>query len=231
MYFYYDPVYMLMLLPVLAITVYAQFKVQSNFSKYSKVQNLRHMTGAQAAEAVLRYNDVRGVRIERVPGNLTDHFDPRTNVIRLSDQVYDSPTIAAVGVAAHEAGHAVQYAVGYSPIKLRSAMIPVTNIGSQFGVILLILGIVLAFEPLFFVGIVLFAATTVFQLVTLPVEFNASSRAIAAIDAAGLLNDEETAGARKVLGAAALTYVAALLMSVVQLLRYIMLFNNRRGND
>ena len=227
MLFYYDYTYWMMLLPVLLITIYAQAKVSSNFKRYSQVTNRRYLTGAQAAEAVLRRHGIYDVRIERVSGNLTDHYDPRTNVIRLSQSVYDSPTIAAVGVAAHEAGHAVQYAVGYGPIRLRSALIPVTQIGSQFGVVLLFLGILLSFEPLFLAGIVLFGATTVFQLVTLPGEYNASHRAIETIESAHLLDDEEMVGAKKVLSAAALTYVAALLTSVVQLLRFILLFAGR----
>ena len=231
MLFYYDPTYWLMLLPVLLITIYAQAKVSSNFSRYSKVTNRRYLTGAQAAEAVLRQHGVYDVRIERVRGNLTDHYDPRTNVIRLSEQVYDAPTIAAVGIAAHEAGHAVQYAVGYSPIRLRAALIPVTQVGSQFGIVLLIIGILLTYEPLFLIGIILFSFTTLFQLVTLPVEDNASHRAMETIQSAQLLDDDEARGARKVLSAAALTYVAALLMSVVQLLRFILMFAGRRGND
>ncbi len=231
MLFYYDPTYWLMLLPVLLITIYAQAKVSSNFSRYSKVTNRRYLTGAQAAEAVLRQHGVYDVRIERVRGNLTDHYDPRTNVIRLSEQVYDAPTIAAVGIAAHEAGHAVQYAVGYSPIRLRAALIPVTQVGSQFGIVLLIIGILLTYEPLFLIGIILFSFTTLFQLVTLPVEYNASHRAMETIQSAQLLDDDEARGARKVLSAAALTYVAALLMSVVQLLRFILMFAGRRGND
>ena len=227
MLFYYDYTYWMMLLPVLLITIYAQAKVSSNFNKYSRITNRRYLTGAQAAEAVLRQHGIYDVRIERVAGKLTDHYDPRTNVIRLSSSVYDSPTIAAVGVAAHEAGHAVQYAVGYGPIRLRSALIPVTQVGSQFGIVLLFLGIILSFEPLFLVGIVLFGASTVFQLVTLPVEYNASHRAIETIESGHLLDDEELVGAKKVLSAAALTYVAALLTSVVQLLRFILLFAGR----
>ena len=227
MLFYYDYTYWMMLLPVLLITLYAQARVSSNFNKYSRIANRRHLTGAQAAEAVLRQHGIYDVRIERFSGNLTDHYDPRTNVIRLSQSVYDSPTIAAVGVAAHEAGHAVQYAVGYGPVRLRSALIPVTQIGSQFGIVLLFLGLLLSFEPLFLAGIVLFGATTVFQLVTLPVEYNASRRAVETIEGAHLLDEEELVGAKKVLSAAALTYVAALLTSLVQLLRFILLFAGR----
>lgn len=230
--FYYDTTYWLMILPVLIITIYAQAKVSSNFNRYSKVINSRRLTGAQAAEAVLHQHGVYDVRIERVAGNLTDHYDPRTNVIRLSQSVYDSPTVAAVGVAAHEAGHAVQYAEGYAPIRFRSALIPLTQVGSQFGFVLLFLGLILSFEPLFLIGILLFAVTTLFQLVTLPVEYNASHRAIETIESGHLLDGEELVGAKKVLSAAALTYVAALLMSLVQLLRYLMLFaaRNDRGS-
>ena len=230
-YYFYDTRYLMMLIPVLLITLYAQFKVSSTFNHYSRVANSRRLTGAQAAAEVLRRHGVNDVRIERVRGSLTDHYDPRTNVIRLSESVYDSPTIAAVGVAAHEAGHAVQYAVGYAPIQLRAAIIPLTQVGSQLGVVLLILGLLLSFESLFFIGIVLFSFTTLFQLVTLPVEFNASRRAMETIRSGGLLNDQEDDGVKKVLGAAALTYVAALLMSIVQLLRYVMLFAGRRRDD
>jgi Zn-dependent membrane protease YugP len=228
MFMYYDPQYLLMMLPVLLISLYAQWKVNSSFKKYSKVRNQRYLTGAQAAEAVLRANGVQNVRIERVRGNLTDHYDPKTNVIRLSDSVYDSPTISAVGVAAHEAGHAVQYAVGYAPIHLRAAMVGITNFGSQFGIILLMIGLLLSAASLFYIGIILFSLTAVFQLVTLPVEFNASRRAMVAIEDTGLLSDTEARGARKVLSAAALTYVAALLTSVMQLLYYISRFNGGR---
>ena len=229
--FYYDTRYIMMLLPVLAITLYAQWKVNSSFRRYSKVANRRRLTGAQAAQEVLRRHGVYDVRIERVRGNLTDHYDPKTNVIWLSESVYDSPTISAVGVAAHEAGHAVQYAVGYGPIQLRMALIPVTQIGSQFGVILLFAGILLSIEPLFLIGILLFSLTTLFQLVTLPVEFNASRRALETIEDRALLDGEELLGARKVLRAAALTYVAALLMSALQLLRYVLIFLGRGGRD
>ena len=226
-YFYTDPLYLILLIPVLALTIYAQAKVSGNYNKYGKIRNSRGLTGAQAARAVLESHGVYNVAIQRTSGRLTDHYDPRDNVIRLSEGVYDSASIASVGIAAHEAGHAVQYAVGYGPIRIRSALIPVTQIGSQFGVVLLFLGILLSFEPLFLAGIVLFGATTVFQLVTLPVEYNASHRAIETIESAHLLDDEELVGAKKVLSAAALTYVAALLTSVVQLLRFILLFAGR----
>ena len=171
-----------------------------------------------------------GVQITRVSGRLTDHYDPRSNVIRLSDSVYDSTSIAAVGVAAHEAGHAVQYAQDYGPIKLRGAIIPVCNFSSQISILLIILGFVLYSRPLFAVGVILFAVATVFQVVTLPVEFNASRRAIRSLRDTNLLDEQELRGAKKVLGAAAMTYVAALLVSIAHLLRYLLLFGSRRGD-
>ena len=230
-YFYTDPIYLILLIPILALTIYAQAKVSGNYSKYGKIRNSRGLTGAQAAQAVLQSHGVYDVGIQRISGHLSDHYDPRDNVIRLSADVYDSASIASVGVAAHEAGHAVQYAVGYSPIKIRMAILPVTQFGSQFGIIALILGIVLYWEPLFLAGIVLFSFTTLFQLVTLPVEFNASRRAIETIEGEHLLEGEEVRGAQKVLSAAALTYVAALLMSILQLLRYVMIFAGHRRDD
>ena len=237
-YYYYgygdflaNNIYVLLLIPVLLLSVWAQVQVSGSFRKYSGVVNRRHMTGAQAAEAVLRAHGVYDVPIRPCRGNLTDHYDPRDNTIYLSEDVYAAPTVAAVGVACHEAGHAVQYAVGYGPIKVRSAIIPVTQFGSRFSFILLLIGLILYSQPLFLVGILLFSLTTVFQLVTLPVEFNASRRALETIDGQGLLDGEELQGARKVLRAAALTYVAALLMSLLQLLRYVLIFlgRDRRG--
>lgn len=169
--------------------------------------------------------------IERVSGRLTDHYDPRSNVIRLSDAVYGSNSIASVGVAAHEAGHAVQYAVGYGPIKLRSALVPICNIGSQLSLILIVIGLLLYSQPLFGVGVLLFATAVVFQLVTLPVEFNASRRAMDTIEGQGLLDEEEARGAGRVLKAAAMTYVAALLTSLLQLLRFLLIFLGRGGGS
>ena len=222
-------IYVILLIPVLLLSFWAQMQVNRNFKRYNAVNNRRRITGAQAAEAVLRAHGVYNVAIRSCRGNLTDHYDPRDNTIYLSESVYHSATIAAVGVACHEAGHAVQYAVNYGPVRLRSAIIPVTQFGSRFSFILLVLGMVLYSEPLFFVGIVLFSLTTVFQLVTLPVEFNASARAIETIEGRGLLYEDEVPGAKKVLRAAALTYVAALLMSVLQLLRYVLIFMGRHG--
>ena len=220
--------YFLLLLPVLALSLWAQFQVSGSFRRYSAVNN-RRLTGAQAAEAVLRAHGVRDVPVRMTRGNLTDHYDPRDNTIYLSESVYSAPTIAAVGVAAHEAGHAVQYAQGYGPVRLRSAIIPATQIGSSFSFILLLAGMFLYSQTLFLVGIVLFSFTTLFQLVTLPVEFNASARAIETIQGQALLDQDEVDGAKKVLRAAALTYVAALLMSLLQLLRFVLIFLGRGG--
>lgn len=226
-YFYYDSIYWILLVPVLILSVYAQIKVSSSFNRYSKERNHRGVTGAQAAYAVLRAHGVNDVAIRPCAGKLTDHYDPRDNTIYLSQPVYNAATVAAVGVAAHEAGHAVQYALGYGPVKVRMAILPVTQFGSQFAFIALMLGIVLYVQPLFAIGIVLFSLTTLFQLVTLPVEFDASARALAAIEGTALLDDGERKGAKKVLTAAALTYVAALLMSLLQLLRYLLIFAGR----
>ncbi len=227
-FYYYDPYYWVILLPAILISVYAQIKVSGTFRRYSAVPSRRGMTGEQAAQAVLRAHGVYNVPVERVGGNLTDHYDPRTNVIRLSDGVYGSTSVAALGVAAHEAGHAVQYAQGYGPIRLRTAIIPVCNLGSKLSIILIILGLFLYSQPLFGLGVILFALAVVGQLVTLPVEFNASRRAIRSLDETGVLDGEELRGARKVLSAAALTYVAALLVSVAQLLRFLLAFGGRR---
>ncbi len=223
--------YVLLLIPVLLLSLWAQFQVSGSFRRYNAVNNRRRITGAQAAEAVLRAHGVFGVPVRPCRGNLTDHYDPRDNTIYLSETVYDAPTIAAVGVAAHEAGHAVQYAENYGPVRLRTAIIPATRIGSSLSFILLLVGLVLYNQSLFFIGIVLFSFTTLFQLVTLPVEFNASARAIATIDGAGLLDEDELPGAKKVLRAAALPYVAALLMSLLQLMRFVLIFIGRGGRD
>ena len=230
MYFfnYFDPYYWMILVPAFLIALLAQLNVSSTFNRYSRVACRRGLTGAQAAEEVLRVHGVYGVRIERVAGKLSDHYDPRSNVIRLSDSVYGSNSIAAVGVAAHEAGHAVQYAQEYGPIKIRGAIIPVCNFSSQISILLIVLGFALYSRPLFAVGVVLFAVATVFQIVTLPVEFDASRRAIRSLDSTHLLDDQELRGAKKVLGAAAMTYVAALLVSIAQLLRFVLAFNSRR---
>ena len=225
--FYYDSIYWIILIPVLLLSLYAQIQVSSSFRRYSRERNRRGVTGAQAAYAVLKAHGVHDVDIRPCQGELTDHYDPRDNAIYLSEPVYNAATVAAVGVAAHEAGHAVQYAVGYGPVRLRTAIIPVTQFGSKFAFVALMLGLVLYSQPMFGLGIILFGVTTLFQLVTLPVEFDASARALGTIDGTGLLEGEERRGAKKVLTAAALTYVAALLMSLVQLLRYLLIFAGR----
>ena len=223
-------IYLILLVPVLLLSLYAQAAVSGNFSRYSKVTNRRGLTGAQAAASVLRAHGITDVGIARCSGKLTDHYDPRNNTIFLSDSVYDAATVAAVGVAAHEAGHAVQYAVGYGPVKLRSAIVKTTQFSSQASFIILMIGLVLYSQPILLLGIVLFGVVAFFQLVTLPVEFNASHRALETLEGEHILEDEEMAGARKVLRAAALTYVAALLSSLLQILRYVLIFLNRSGN-
>ena len=220
-------IYCILLIPVLLLSLWAQAQVSGNFKRYSGVANRRHLTGAQAAGAVLRAHGVYDVAIRPCSGNLTDHYDPRNNSISLSENVYNSASIAAVGVAAHEAGHAVQYAENYGPVRLRTAIIPATQIGSKFSFVLLLVGMILYSQSLFLIGILLFSLTTLFQLITLPVEFNASHRALQTLENEQLLYDDELSGARKVLKAAALTYVAALLMSTLQLLRYVLIFLGR----
>lgn len=229
-YYYYgfDYTYLVFVLPALLIALVAQIKVKTTFHKYAKVMNARGLSGAEVAAKILSSNGVLDVAVQRVSGNLTDHFDPTARVIRLSQSVYDSHSVAAVGVAAHEAGHALQYAEDYFPIRLRAAIIPVTKVGSALSWPLIILGLVFSFGLLVNLGIILFSVITLFQLVTLPVEFNASRRALNILQQQGILAPEELGGARKVLTAAAMTYVAALLVSVMQLLRLIALFSNRR---
>ena len=238
MFYYYgfDMTYLIFVLPCLILSLWASANVNSTFRKYSNQFSARRITGAQAAQRVLSANGVSGVRIERISGNLTDHFDPKTNVIRLSDSVYDATSTAAIGVACHEAGHAVQYAQHYAPIKLRAAIVPITNIGSRLAMPLILLGLLFSFGESFsytfvYLGIACFGLSVVFQLVTLPVEFNASRRAMEAIESGNILTEEEQRGARKTLTAAALTYVAATAVALAQLLRLLVIFggrNNRR---
>ncbi len=236
--YYYgiDMTYVVLVLPFVLLSLWASSNVNRTFRKYSRQHSVRRLTGAEAAQRVLMANGVSGVRIERISGNLTDHFDPRTNVIRLSDDVYGNTSTAAIGVACHEAGHAVQYAQDYAPIKLRAAIIPLTNFGSQIAMPLILAGILFSFlgrfsDVLIYMGIAAFAMSLVFQLVTLPVEFNASHRAMQAIAQTNLLTEEEQKGARKTLTAAAMTYVAATAVALTQLLRLILLFGNRRRDD
>lgn len=230
-YFYDDPLSLALYvlgIVIMIVSLILQGVVKSTFNKYDKVLSGCGLTGAEAAQMVLNKNGVTINGIHQTPGQLTDHFDPRSNTIHLSETVYNSRSVAAIGVAAHEAGHAVQYAKGYVPIKLRASVLPVANLGSQAAIPLTLLGFVFSFLPLIYFGIILFAAVTLFQLITLPVELNASRRAMAAINAPNVLNKEEAKGARRVLTAAALTYVAALAASVIQLLRLIAMANNRR---
>lgn len=218
-YYGFDMTYLVLVVPALLIALIAQIQVKSAFSRYARVRCTSGLTGAQAAQRILQANGITDVRIEHISGKLTDHFDPQAKVIRLSDEVYGVASIAAVGVAAHEAGHAVQYATDYAPIRIRAAIIPATRIGSNLSWPLLIAGLIFNWSVLVWAGILLFGLVTVFQLATLPVEFNASRRALAAIESRNLLTDDELRGARSVLRAAAMTYVAALLVSFAQLLR------------
>ena len=231
-----DLSYIVLVLPCIIFSLWASSSVKSTFNRYSKVYSSRRLTGAQAAQRVLSANGVTGVRIEQVRGNLTDHFDPSTNVIRLSDSVYNSTSVAAIGVACHEAGHAVQYAKAYAPIKLRAAIIPLTNFGSKLAMPLILVGILLSSmsylgTTFVYLGIAAFGLSLVFQLITLPVEFNASRRALQAIASGELLTAEERRGAKKTLTAAAMTYVAATAVALAQLLRLIMIFSGRRRDD
>ena len=235
-YYGFDWTYIVIVLPCVILSLWASSSVNHTFKKYSAQYSSRRITGADAATRVLRNNGVHNVRIERISGNLTDHFDPKTNVIRLSDSVYDSTSTAAIGVACHEAGHAVQYATHYAPIKLRAAIIPITNFGSKLAMPLILLGIVLSFMgnfsyTLVYWGIACFGLSLVFQLVTLPVEFNASRRAVQAIKDSGILTQQELVGAKKTLKAAAMTYVAATAVALAQLLRLVILFGGRRRRD
>lgn len=219
---WYDYYYFVLVLPAVIISLIAQAKVKGTYNKMSRIPNSQRLTGAMAAQRVLSYYGINNVRVEPVGGKLTDHYDPGTNVIRLSSGVYSGTSIAAVGIACHEAGHAAQHAESYAPIKVRNAVLPVANIGSSVGIWLAILGYIMGFTLLVQAGIILFAFVVVFQLVTLPVEFNASSRALRVIDETGMLHGEEQKGAKKVLTAAAMTYVAALLVSIASLLRLIL---------
>lgn len=221
--------YIILVLPMVIFSLIASAKVNSSFAKYSKVASSRGLTGAQAAFEILRHYSITDVRIERVSGKLTDHYDPKTNVIRLSESVYNSASVAAIGVACHEAGHAAQYAQGYLPIKIRNSVFPVASLGSRAGIPLAILGFFLNFQVLAIIGVVFFSFAVLFQLVTLPVEFNASRRALSVIDSADILSESEKRGAAKVLKAAAMTYIASLAVSLANLLRLILMINRRKN--
>ncbi len=220
--------YIVLVLPMLILSLIASARVNSAFKKYSNILSSRRITGSQAAFEILRYYGITNVQIERVSGNLTDHYDPRANVIRLSDKVYNSTSVAAIGVACHEAGHAAQHAESYSAIKVRNKLLPLANIGSKAGIPLAILGYFLNFGALAVAGVIFFSFAVLFQLITLPVEFNASKRALKVISEADILSDNEKKGAKAVLSAAAMTYVASLAVSVANLLRLILTINRRR---
>lgn len=227
-FFYFDYYYILFVIPPLIFAAWAQFKVKSTFHKYAEYHSGQGYTAVMIARQILDQNGLFHVRIEMTSGNLTDHFDPRANVIRLSESVYHSTSVASIGVAAHEVGHAIQYSKGYLPIKIRNAIIPLTNIGSTLAFPLAILGVIFSFEPLITIGIWLFIAVVFFQFITLPVEFNASKRALNTLKNDNILVGEEYTGAKKVLTAAALTYVGALLVAVGNLLRLLALTGRRR---
>lgn len=226
-FYYYDPTYVLVLI-AFALSMFASFGVNATFSKYKKVRSGRGITGAEAARKILDGNGLYDVRVEHISGNLNDHFDPKSNVIRLSDATYNDSSVAAIGVAAHEAGHAVQHATEYVPIKLRNSIVPVVNISTSLSMPLFLIGLLLGYTGLTTLGIILFSASLFFQLVTLPVEFNASGRAIKILDTSGMLDDGELKGAKKVLRAAGMTYVAAAAASALQLLRLFIIANRRR---
>ncbi len=229
MFWYYDSYYLILVVPAILLSLFAQMKVQSTYKKYAEVLSQKHMTASEITRKILDKNGLSNVSVETVKGNLTDHFDPRKNVIRLSDSVRGDVSVASIGVAAHEAGHAVQYATGYFPIKLRNAVLPAANLGSTLSVPLILLGILFSMEFLVTFGILLFSLVLVFQLITLPVEFDASRRALKTLREDGILEGEELEGAKKVLSAAAFTYVAAAITTAMQLLR-LMLLSRRRRN-
>lgn len=229
--YHLDSTYILIIIGMV-LSLLASARLKSTFSKYSKVRSRTGMTGAQAAEQLLRSEGIYDVRVERIAGNLTDHYAPKEKVLRLSDSVYHQTSVAAIGVAAHECGHAMQHRDGYAPLKIRGSMVPVVNIGAQLSWPLIFIGILFSgAQILIQVGIILFSLTVLFQLVTLPVEFNASRRALASLEHHGILYSEEVPSTRKVLGAAALTYVAAAAASILQLLRLLLLFGGRRNDD
>lgn len=224
---YYDPTYILVLIGVV-ISLVASARVRSTFSRYSQVRSMSGMTGAEAAQRILNLSGIYDVSVQRVAGNLTDHYDPRNRTLNLSESVYGSTSVAAIGVAAHECGHAVQHNVGYTPIRIRGALVPVANFGSGMSWLFIIGGLFLSMQPLIVLGIVLFSLAVLFQLVTLPVEFNASRRAVGILENNGILGHDELSITKKVLSAAALTYVASAAAAILQLLRLVILFGGRR---
>ena len=224
--FYFDWTYLLVISGLL-LGIWAQWKVKSAYAQYSKVSTRRGETAEQVAQELLSRSGNGNVAVSTVSGELTDHYDPKANTLRLSDGVYRSDSIAAIGIAAHECGHAMQHGSGYAPLKLRSAIVPVVNIGSNLYFPIFLLGIVFSWKPLVLAGIICFAACLLFSLITLPVEFNASKRAIAALSEGGYMSDDELQGVRAVLNAAAMTYVASAISSLLQLLRLLLIARNR----
>lgn len=229
-YYGFDSTYILVIIAAI-FSMIASAKVTSTFNKYAKVRSMAGFTGAQAAEKILQSAGINDVRIERVNGNLTDHYDPKSKVLRLSDSTYGSASVAAVGVAAHECGHAIQHQVGYGPLKLRSTLVPAANLGSKLGIPIILIGVLLGSNYfLIQLGIWVFSLAVLFQLVTLPVEFNASNRAVRILEDRGLLRQEELGMCKKVLSAAAMTYVAAAASSIISLLRLVLLYGRRRDD-
>ncbi|MBR5270967.1 MAG: zinc metallopeptidase [Clostridia bacterium] len=225
--FLYDPTYVLVLI-AFALTLFASFGVKGTFSKYDKIKNSQGITAYDAARRILDANGLNHIRIERVSGNLTDHYSPKENVIRLSDATYNSTSVAAIGVAAHECGHAVQYKLGYAPIKLRNSLVGIVNISNALSMPLFLVGLIFGLTKLAFLGAILFGVVLLFQIITLPVEFNASGRALKTLSQMNILADSELKGARKTLKAAAMTYVASVAATALQVLRLLLIANNRR---
>ncbi len=230
-FFYMDRYYLILVVPALIISMIAQIKVKSTFHKYSKIGNSKHMTGAEVARYLLQVNGIQDVEVTQVGGQLTDHYDPRKKVLRLSESTYASTSVAAIGVAAHETGHAIQHKVKYGPLVLRSTLVPVAGFGSSAGPYIAILGLFLGWPVIINIGLLLFFAAILFYMVTLPVEFNASKRAISVLDSTGILMTEELNSAKKVLNAAAMTYVASALVAIASFLRLLLLANSRRNRD
>ena len=231
MFYGIDYYYIVLVLPAVLIAMFAQFKVKSAYNKYSKIGNSRGITGAQAARMILDSHGLQYVQITMISGQLTDNFNPKTNVVSLSQGVYNGTSIASIGIAAHEVGHAIQHSENYVPNKIRSALVPVTNFGSSISIFMIIIGLLLGYSVLAYLGVILYSTAALFQLVTLPVEFNASSRAMKQIKALGIANDADAKGVKKVLSAAAMTYVAALLTSIAQLVRLLLIVNRRSNRD
>ncbi len=229
-FFYFDQYYILLVIPALILSIWAQYKVKSTYKKFGKVNNVRGITGAYAAQAVLTFYGITDVRIEPIKGQLTDHYDPKAKAIRLSEGVYSNSSVAAIGIACHEAGHAAQHAQEYTPIKVRNSLVPVCNIGSKLGIPLALIGYFIAFEPLIYIGLILYGLIFLFHLVTLPVEFNASRRALSVIEETGLLYNDENNGAKKVLTAAAMTYVASMIVALANLIRIVLRFTRNNRN-